>query len=217
VFPHGVGQFTAGGRFQQVRPDPVREGEPAQAKVFLDRRDDSLGAVVELLVVRVDHLVEVPGEPEVPRLGQERVQPPHTVREPRDQWVLVVQVLPGGVEGPVQPVPQQPPGGGTPVHDVAVVPVVPDEEPRAVVGDRLHDLVGGAEVVPGHEVGVAKAVGIFLHLVRRHEPLFEQPDPGLLLALRPIRVELPGKRPLDHRERERRWNCDRGRCPCGAV
>ena len=101
---------------------------------------------------------------------------------------------PGGVEGRVQPAPEPPPGGRPAVHDVPVVAVVPDEEPRAVVRYRLEDLVGGADVVPRHEVGVAKSVGIFLHLVRRHEPLFEQPGPGLLLEPGPIRMQLPGKR-----------------------
>src|SRR5690606_30317051 len=127
--------------------------------------------VVEFPVVRLDHGVEVPGEPGVPRCVQERVQPLHAVREPGHQGIAVTQVVPGSVEGGVQRILEPPPGGGAPVDDVAVVPVVPDEEPGAVVRYRLHDLVGGADVVARHEVRVAQAVGIFRHLVRRHEPL----------------------------------------------
>ena len=48
-----------------------------------------------------DHGVEVPGEPGVPGGGKERVQTGHTVREPRDQGILVVQMGPGGVHGRV--------------------------------------------------------------------------------------------------------------------
>lgn len=199
VFPHHTGEFASRARFQEVGPDPVREGEPPEFQVFLDLRHGSVCTVSEFAVVRVDHLVEVPREAGVPPPAKERVEAQHTVREPRDQRVPVVQIQPGCVQRRVEPAFEMSPGSGTAVHDVPVVAVVPDEEPGTEVRYRLEYVVRGAEVVPGHEVGVAKAVGIFGDLVRRHEAFFQQPALGLLLQSGPIRMQLPGKRRLDHR------------------
>jgi len=200
VFPHGGGEFDTRARFQEVGPDPVRECEPPQFEVFLDFGNGSVCAVVELAVVRLDHLVEVPREAGVPPPAQERVQTQHAVREPGDQRIPVVQIQPGGVQHGVEPVLEVSPGSGPPVHDVPVVAVVPDEEPGTEVRYRLENVVRSAEVVAGHEVGIAKAVGIFFDLAGRHEAFFQQPVPGVLLQSGPIRVQLPGKRRLDHRQ-----------------
>lgn len=51
----------------------------------------------------------------------------------------------------------------------------------------------------------------------RHQPHFQQPGACLLLQLRPIRMQLPGKRRLDDRKRERGRDRGRGHRRCGAV
>jgi hypothetical protein len=92
------------------------------------------------------------------------------------------------------------------VDHVAVVPVVPGEEPGAEVRDRAERIVGGAQVVAGDKIRVSEVVGKAFDLVSGHELLVEQPRPGLCLEFRPERVESAGQIGLDHGERQFRWD-----------